>query len=109
MSCFSPLESSCPSNLLYAPGQGFHSWLGPRPPEGKREREREVGGGWKAQGAESRNKSVPLWTPVAALRVPSLNFALRIAVLHVEQVERERNSPPPPPFREIARVDKSCQ
>ena len=59
-----------------------------------------MGRGWKAEGAELRNKSVPPWTPVAALRVPSLNSALRTAVLHVEQAGRESKFPPHPPFRE---------
>lgn len=62
-------------------GRGFQQLAGaPGPLEGKREREREVGRGWKAEGDELRNKSVPPWTPVAALRVPSLNSAVRIAV-----------------------------
>lgn len=82
-------------------GRGFQQLAGaPGPLEGKREREREVGRGWKAEGAELRNKSVPPWTPVAALRVPSLNSALRTAVLHVEQAGRESKFPPHPPFRE---------
>lgn len=76
------LESSCPRiEFVACLGSGFQQLAGaPGPLEGKRERERELGKGWKTEGAELRSKSVHPWIQVAALRVPILNSALRVAV-----------------------------